>query len=175
MNAMILCAALLTTALPGPKAPEQGSDEKAIKAVHSQLMAAFKANNADAIKSLFTTGFTQSANGMTFNRDQAVAQMTPGPASKRVEWTMSALRVSGNRAAYKSIFKFETTLDNAGGSGVKGKTHSMSGTGVQKIQMEKQGGKWLYSRLEVLSSKLMMDGKPFNPQVQQSAPNKRTQ
>ena len=166
MNAILLFAALLSAPLLGPKAPGQSADEKAIKATHSKLLAAFKAKNADVIKSLFTKNFTQPANGMTFNRDQAVAQMTQGSASAKVEWTMSGLEVRGDKAAYTSNYKFETTsVDNAGMLGPKGKTHKMSGTGVQKVHMAKEGGKWLYSRLEGVSSKLMMDGKPFNPQA----------
>src|SRR5437870_7316824 len=156
MNAILLFAALLSAPLLGPKAPGQSADEKAIKATHSKLLAAFKAKNADVIKSLFTKGFTQTANGMTFNRDQAVAQMTQGSASAKVDWTMSRLQVSGSgdKATYTSNYKFETTsVDNAGMLGPKGKTHKMSGTGVQKVQMVKEGGKWLYSRLEVISSK----------------------
>ena len=56
--------------------------------------------------------------------------------------------------------------------GPKGKTHKMSGTGVQRVQMVKEGSKWLYSRLEVVSAKMMMDGKPFNPQAQPASPQK---
>ena len=160
MNAIPLFAALLIAPLAGPKAPGQSADEKAIKATHSKLLAAFKTKNADMIKSLFTKDFTQTANGMTFDRDQAVAQMTQGAATSKVEWTMSGLRVSGDKASYRSNFKFETASVDA-----KGKSHKMSGTGVQKVQMVKEGGKWLYSRLEALSSKMMMDGKPFNPQA----------
>ena len=166
MNTMLLFAALLSAPPLGPKAPGQGADEKAIKAVHSKLLAAFKAKNADVIKSLFAKSFTETANGMTFNRDQAVAQMTQGSASAKVDWTISELKVSGNKAAYTSNYKFETaSVDNAGMLGPKGKSHTMSGTGVQRIQMVKQGGKWLYNRLEVVSAKMMMDGKPFNPQA----------
>ena len=102
MNTMLLFAALLNGPLLGPKAPGQSADEKAIKAVHSKLNAAFKAKNADVIKSLFAKGFTETANGMTFNRDQAVAQMTQGAATSKVEWTMSGLEVSGDKAAYTS-------------------------------------------------------------------------
>jgi hypothetical protein len=174
MNAILLFAALLSAPLLGPKAPGQNADEMAIKAVHSKLLAAFKAKNSNVIKSLFTKGFTETANGMIFNRDQAVAQMTQGSASAKVVWTMSGLEVSGDRATYTSNFKFETTsLDSGGMLGPKGKTHKMSGTGVQKVQMVKEGGKWLYSRLEVVSSKMMMDGKPFPPQAQPASPNKR--
>src|SRR3989442_15622693 len=129
MNTMLVFAALLSTPLLGPKAPGQSAEVKAIKAVHSKLNAAFKAKNADVIKSLFTKGFTETANGMTFNRDQAVAQMTQGSASAKVEWTMSGLNVSGDKATYTSNFKFETTSTDP-----KGKTHTMSGTGVQRIQ-----------------------------------------
>ena len=95
--------------------------------------------------------------------------MTQGPASAKVEWTIGGIEVSGDKAAYTSNFKFETTTaDNAGMAGAKGNTHKMSGAGVQKVQLVKEGGKWLYSRLEVVSSKMMMDGKPFNPQAQAS-------
>ena len=167
MNTMLVFAALLSTPLLGPKAPGQSAEVKAIKAVHSKLNAAFKAKNADVIKSLFAKGFTETANGMTFNRDQAPAQMTQGAATSKVEWTMSGLRVSGDKAAYTSNYSFETASVDA-----KGKSHKMSGTGVQKLQMVKEGGKWLYSRQEVVSAKMMMDGKPFNPQAQPASPNK---
>jgi hypothetical protein len=167
MNAMLLFAALLSAPLPGRNAPGQSADEKAIKAIHSRLLAAFKAKNSDVIKSLFAKGFTETANGMTFNRDQAVAQMTQGSASAKVGWTMSGLTVSGDKAAYTSSFKFETTMP-----GAKGKTHKMSGTGLQRIQMVKEGGKWLYSHQEVVSAKMMVDGKPFNPQAPATASNK---
>src|SRR5258708_27073606 len=160
MNTMLLFGALVSAPLPGPKAPGQSADEKAIKAVHSKLNAAFKAKNADVIKSLFAKGFTETANGMTFNRDQAVAQMTQGSASAKVEWTMSGLKVSGDKATYTSNFKYEMASADP-----KGKTHTMSGTGVQKLHMVKEGGQWLYSRQEVVSSKMMIDGKPFNPQT----------
>ena len=45
MNTMLVFAALLSAPLPGPKAPGQSADKKAIKAVHSKLNAAFKAKN----------------------------------------------------------------------------------------------------------------------------------
>ena len=51
----------------------------------------------------------------------------------------------------------------------------MSGTGLMKIQLSKVGGKWLYSHLQVISSKMMMDGKPFNPGAMPSPPNKEAQ
>ena len=158
MNTLLLLAARLSAPLPGPKAPAQSADEKSIRATHSKLNAAFKSKNADVIKSLFAKGFTETANGMTFNRDQALAQMTQGAATSKVEWTMSGLRVSGDKAAYTSNYSFETASVDA-----KGKTHKMSGTGVQKLQMVKEGGKWLYIRQELVSAKMMMDGKPFNP------------
>src|SRR5579872_6052431 len=172
MNAMLLFAALLSAPLFGPKAPEQSADKKAITTIHSKLLAAFKAKNADVIKSLVTKGFTETANGMTFNRDQAVANLQ-GSASAKVQWTMSGLEVRGDKATYTSNFNFETTsVDDAGMLGPKGKTHKMSGTGVQKLEMVKEGGKWLYSHLQVVSAKMMMDGKPFNTQAQPASPNK---
>jgi hypothetical protein len=119
------------------------------------------------IKSLFAKGFTENANGMTFNRDQAVAQMTQGADSSKVEWTMSGLEVNGNMATYTSNYKFETTSPDP-----NGKTHKMSGTGVQRLQMVKEGGKWLYSRQEVVSAKMLVDGKPFNPQAQPASGQK---
>src|SRR5258708_33321958 len=100
MNTMLLFGALLSAPLPGPKAPGQSADEKAIKATHSKLNATFKSKNADVIKSLFAKGFTETANGVTFNRDQAVAQMTQGAASSKEEWTMSGLEVRGHKAMY---------------------------------------------------------------------------
>ena len=171
---MLLFAALLSAPLPGPKAPKAfGPDEKAIKAVHSKLNAAFKAKNSDVIKSLFAKGFTETANGMTFNRDQAVAQMTQGAATSKVAWTMSGLEVRGDKATYTSNFKYEmSSVDNAGMLGPKGKTHKMSGAGVQKLHMVKEGGKWLYSHQELVSAKTMMDGKPFNPMAPPTSPNK---
>ena len=134
--------------------------------MHARLLAAFKTKNAAVIKSLFTKDFTQSANGMTFNRDQAVAQMTQGTASPRVDWTISGIEVSGEKASYMSNLKYETN------SSYQGKNHKLIGSGVQKVQMVKKGRKWLYSHLEVISSKMMMDGKPFNPMAQPAEPGK---
>jgi hypothetical protein len=173
MNTMLLFAALLSAPLLAPKAPGQSADAKTIKATHAKLLAAFKAKNAGAVKSLFTKGFTQTANGMTFNRDQAVAQMVQGAGSSKVDWTMSGLEVSGDKATYTSNFTFETTsVDNAGMLGPKGKTHKMGGAGVQKVQMVKESGKWLYNHLEAVSLKMTMDGKLFNPQAPPPSPNK---
>ncbi len=173
MNTLLLFAALVSAPLLAPKAPDQSADKKVIQATHARLLAAFKAKNAEAVKSLFTKNFTQTAYGMTFNRDQAVAQMTQGAASTKVDWTMSGLQVSGDKATYNSNFTFVTTsVDNAGTFGPKGKTHKMVGTGVQKVHMVKESDKWLYNHLEVLSTKMTMDGKPFNPQAQPPSPKK---
>jgi hypothetical protein len=43
MNVILLLVALLSAPLPGPKAQGQTADEKAIKTIHSKLLAAFKA------------------------------------------------------------------------------------------------------------------------------------
>jgi hypothetical protein len=158
MNAALLFAALIGALVPGPKAPVLSADEKAIKAVHSKLLVAINAKNADGIKSLFTKGFTQIASGATFNRDQAVSQMTSGPGAVKVEWSVGGLKVSGNKAAYTSNFKFVASVP-----GQDGKTQNMTGTGVQKVHMVKERGKWLYNHLEVLSLKMTMNGKPLNP------------
>lgn len=165
MNPILLFAAMLGAPHQGPKKPTHTADEMAIKSTHSRLMAAFKANSADAIKSLFTKDFTETAKGITFNRDEAAAQMAQGMASSKVEWTMGGLDISGNKASYTSNFKYETTIvDTAGSFGPKGKTHKMSGAGIQKVQLIKDGGKWLYNHMEVGSVHAMMDGKPFNTQ-----------
>jgi len=176
MNAIMLFAALLSAPLFGPNASDQSADRKEIKAAHTKLLAAFKARNAAAIKSLFTKDFSQTANGTTYDRDEAVAQMTQGSASAKVEWTISGIEVTGDKASYTSNFKFESIwADSAGAPGAKAKNHKINGAGVQKIQLVKENGKWLYSRLEVVSSKTMMDGKPFNPQAQPASANKPTQ
>lgn len=168
MITFLLFAALLSAPLPGPKSPGQGTDVKAIKALHARLLAAFKAKDAKAIKPLFASGFTETANGYTFNRDQALAQMTQGlAAAGSVVWTMSGLDVHGDKAAYTSNFAFEISRPgSAGAPGSEGKTHRMTGTGIQKVQLAKEGGKWLYSHVEVLSAKMAVDVKPFNTQAQ---------
>jgi hypothetical protein len=113
---------------------------------------------------------------MTFNRDAAVAQMTQGSASAKVDWSISGIQVTGDKATYTSNFKFESTsVENSGAPGQKGKNHTISGTGVQRVQLSKLAGKWLYTNLDVVSSKIMMDGKPFNPQAQQASANKSAQ
>ena len=79
------------------------------------------------------------------------------PAGFDPAGAMVNINVGGAQASF--------TLD------AKGKSHKMSGTGVQKLQMVKEGGKWLYSHQEVVSAKMKMDGKPFN-QAQTTSPNK---
>ena len=71
---------------------------------------------------------------------------------------MSGLKVSGDKSAYTSNYTFETTSVDP-----DGKNHKMSGTGVQKLHMVKEGGKWLYSRQELVSSTMMMNGKALKP------------
>ncbi|HEV2474487.1 MAG TPA: nuclear transport factor 2 family protein [Chthonomonadales bacterium] len=173
MRVILLFAALLATAPTAPKPPSHSSDVKAITALHARLMSAFKSHNANAIKALFTSDFTQTANGMTFNRDQAAAQMAQGSAAGEASWTMKALKVHGARADYLSAFKFITrSPGTAGAAGAASKGHTISGSGVQRVDLVKQRGTWLYHHLQVLSIKIMMDGKPFNVPSQPAAMKK---
>jgi hypothetical protein len=166
MNQMLLFVAVLTAPGAGPKAPPLSADAKQIKAAHVKLLAAINAKQPEVVKSLFTKNFTQTASKSTFDRDAAVALMTQGAASTKVEWTLSGLTVKGERAAYDSNFKYETSVaDNSGKRGVKSKAHKMIGSGVQKLQLVKEGGRWLYTHLEVLSSAMTLDGQPFNGQA----------
>lgn len=163
MNGLLMCAALLGGLLSGPTAFPKRADVKAIQAVHSKLMAALKTRNAREVDSLFAKDFTETANGVTFNRQQALAQMERGAASASVRWTMSHLTVSGNRAGYTSHFSFNTSVvDRTGMMGAKGVAHRMSGSGVQMLQLVKQHGNWLYSHQQLISMQTMMDGKPLD-------------
>jgi len=146
MNTVLLFAALISAPMSGPKHANQSADVAAIRAAHSKLLDALNSKNAGVVKSLFTKDFTQTAYGTTFNRDQAVAQMTQGPAATKVEWSIGGIKVSGDKAAYTSNFKFETVSAKSAGKPAK-----VSGGGVQKLQLVKEGGKWLYRHLEVLS------------------------
>lgn len=148
---------------------DKASDEKAIRALHAKLVDAFRKKDAKDVMALCTEDFKEKGlHGEVMQGAQMEAmlkqQFSMMQGTPKVEMTPSNIKVSGSKATYISAFKMSgKILDTAGMIGPKGKTHTMNGSGKEKVTVVKDAGAWKFKLVEHVAENMTVDGKPFNP------------
>jgi ketosteroid isomerase-like protein len=160
LSALAVAAGLLTLGAPAARA-----DDKAdIEALYAKISAAMKSKNLKAIYALGTSDFTTKANGVTMGTKESAKMMEDQfKTLKKVNncsMKISKITIKGASAVVLSDSVFDATV-----SGPDGKIHKMADTGTSKDTLVKTKKGWLFKNVEMLTSKMTMDGKPYSPEA----------
>lgn len=115
-----------------------------------------------AVKSMVTPDFVYIENGQKQNVDTMLANMKMGIGVMQKVTVASAkiltLTEKGNSAKSKAQHTIGGQMP-----GPDGKPHTMMIVGTVEETYVKKNGKWLMSKMNWLSQKMTMDGKPVDP------------
>lgn len=141
-----------------------------LKKFEPKVQQAFMKEDAGFFEKISTPGFTYvDATGKTENKAQSMQgmKMMFGMASNiKARFDRGAVSVNGNTgtARYRGFFSMDV-------KGPDGKTGKMT-METQTIETyKKSGNMWLVHQIkETVPSKMMMNGKPFNPAAPPAPP-----
>jgi ketosteroid isomerase-like protein len=153
-----LLAALASMSLGSPARADDKAD---IRAAYTKISAAMASKNIKAVMALGTPDFSETQHGKTYNAADSTKMMTEEfKQMKTLEATMTAndISVKGKTAVVKSSYVMKGDMLTP-----DGKTHKMSSTGTSRDTLLKTGKGWLFKKVEGLSEKTLLDGKPFDP------------
>jgi hypothetical protein len=157
-------------------ADDAATVKKQAEANHVKTMAAFAKKDVKGMMAYCSNDYEAVSPMGKLNREQTAAMMKQYMQStKKVysnSYKVSDVKVSGNKATGKAVFTLDAQIMDAEGMfGIKGKSHRMKMEDTNKVTWTRSNGNWLTSREEQVSSKMIIDGKPFDPMAQ-AAPNK---
>lgn len=158
LSVLALAAALLTFGTSTARADDRAD----IEALYAKISAAMKAKNTKAIYALGTSDFVTKEQGVTMNaKDSAKMMEEQFKSMKKIhQCTMKASKITikGTNAVVINDSTFDATT-----SGPDGKSHKMVMIGSSKDTLVKTKKGWLFKSVEMLTAKMTMDGKPYNP------------
>jgi len=149
----------------------RADDSAEIKALYAKLTAAMTMKNVNAVMALAAPGFTMvEPDGKVLNAQQARALMNQEfksmGAVKSLSISPTAIKVSGRTAKVKTKFSGAMSMVDAKGEmGPIGKSHTLSMSGIGTNTLVKTSKGWLFKSTSSKTEKMMLDGKPFNPQA----------
>ena len=140
----------------------KADDKQDIAALYAKLDKAVVAKDLKTIMATGAPGFTYTEAGHTMSGDQVSAQMqqqfqatTGTPKSKT---TVTSVVVKGTTAVVGSIGVTELQMVLP-----DGKPHKLSSTSKTSDTLTKTAKGWLFQKINILSNKMTLDGKPFDP------------
>lgn len=170
--------ALGLTLMTGACAISQADDaavRKEIQAGYDKLCAAMKSKNIDGVMKMGTKDFSYTEKGQTMGGEQMKQMMQQQFAAMKscdkMVMKIDKLTVKGNTATVMSSSEGVMTI-----GGADGKTHKMADKNTSKDTWVKTPEGWKCKNVTVLTDKMTMDGKPFDPSAMAgggSAPPKK--
>lgn len=172
---------LAALALPlAAVADDAASVKKQIEANFAKTMAAFKkhdikgvmANTADDFEGVGETGQKIDRKAM---QAQMQGYMDTTKKVNSSKYTVSDMKVAGNKATGKTTFLLDAVVTDAQGTmGPKGKTHHLQVEEHTTVTWTKAGKTWMTSKEAPAGMpKMIVDGKAFNPMAPPQTPKKK--
>jgi ketosteroid isomerase-like protein len=158
----IVLNAIALVGLVGISLIAHADDRKDIDALYSKVGKAMEAKDINGILATGTKDFTYTEAGKTMTGEQVSAQMkeqfkaVKGPMKSKL--TVVSCKITGKTAMVISTDYSEMQVP-----GQDGKSHKVVTTGKSKDVVVKTDKGWLMKSVNVLSSSMTMDGKPFDP------------
>jgi ketosteroid isomerase-like protein len=178
---MFLLLAAMAIAVPvAASADDAAAVKKQADANYTKMMSAFMKKDAKGVMSVYADNFEGvGMMGQKVTKAQAEAEMKHHMADTKkinaAKFNITGLKVKGNNATGTVDFHLDcVTVDTQGMMGPKGKTHKLVMDDQSNVTWAKAGGKWLITKeAPTGKTKMMVDGKPFNPGAPPPAPPKK--
>src|SRR5207249_4580422 len=136
--------------------------KREIQAVYNKLTTAMKKGDIKGMMSVTTPDFTMKEHGQVSNAAQVQQQMQAmiagGMKMKKVVMKVQSVSVNGDTDTATSNDIMDSMMKMP-----DGKMHRMQSEGKSKGILVKTPQGWKFKYAEMISSKDLMDGKPFDP------------
>jgi hypothetical protein len=181
MRKWILAPIVATAMLPlASAADDAAAVKKQADANYAKMMSSFIKKDAKGVMAPYADSFEGvGMMGQKVTKAQAETEMKQHMAdTKKVnvaKFNITGMKVNGDKATGAVGFHLDcVTVDNEGMMGPKGKTHKLVMDDQQNVTWSKTSGKWLIVKeAPTGKTKMMVDGKPFNPGAPPPAPKKK--
>jgi len=141
-----------------------------IEAAYAKISAAFRRKDVTGVMAFATADFQAKVGpNRTLNRAQAQQNLQQNVDTIRSvredRYTLGRLVLNGPRAVANVTERFTVEFnDTRGEFGAVGKSHRLAGTTrYRDTWTNGSGGEWRMKRSEILSTRLLLDGRPYRP------------
>ena len=145
---------------------QKGDDKATFAAMYKQAEKAFETKNVKMLQGWMTPDYTEGAMGKTMNAQQAMKDLQQFFGmfkTLHMKFVVHSVKVNGNMA---------TTTDTGhlwGDSSMvdpkSKKSHKVSASRDETMTWVKMGNRWAVKKIVATNEKMMMDGKPYMPQM----------